>query len=245
MLHEFSREELIIGEEKLDTLRSKHVAVFGVGGVGSYVAEAFARCGIGSIDLYDNDTVSLTNINRQLIALHSTVGKDKVTVMKERIRDINPLCIVKAYKLFIDNASVDNVDFSMYDYVIDAVDTVTAKLLIIERCKMQKIPIISSMGTGNKLHPELFEVADISKTSVCPLAKVMRKELKDRGIKDVKVLYSKEQPIKPKESDEVSGKRQTPGSIAFSPSVAGLIIAGEAVRDMISEGYSSELRNCE
>lgn len=241
MLHEFSREELIIGEEKLNLLRGKHVAVFGIGGVGSYVAEAFARCGIGYIDLYDNDVVSLTNINRQLIALHSTVGRDKVSVMQERIQDINPLCIVKANKVFIDKNTVDNVPFSMYDYIVDAVDTVTAKLLIIEKCHELDVPVISSMGTGNKLHPELFEIADISKTSVCPLAKVMRKELKDRGIKGVKVLYSKEQPIKPEASEEVGGKRQIPGSIAFVPSAAGLMIAGEAVRDLIKEGETDEV----
>ncbi|MGN0395158.1 MAG: ThiF family adenylyltransferase [Coprococcus sp.] len=241
MVHEFSRQELIIGEEKLNILRNKHVAVFGVGGVGSYVTEAFARCGIGKIDLYDNDKVSLTNINRQLIALHSTVGRDKVLVMKERILDINPACIVKDCKVFIDKNTVDNIDFSMYDYVIDAVDTVTAKLLIIERCKEKNVPVISSMGTGNKLHPELFEIADISKTSVCPLAKVMRKELKARKIEGVKVLYSKELPVKPGESEEISGKRQTPGSMAFTPSAAGLIIAGEAVRDMIKEGETNEV----
>ncbi len=241
MLHEFSREELIIGEDNLNLLRDKHVAVFGIGGVGSYVAEAFARCGIGHIDLYDNDKVSLTNINRQLIALHSTVGRDKVSVMQERIHDINPLCIVKANHVFIDKNTVDNVPFSMYDYVVDAVDTVTAKLLIIEKCHASGIPVISSMGTGNKMHPELFEITDISKTSVCPLAKVMRKELKDRGIKGVKVLYSKEQPIKPEASGETSGKRQIPGSIAFVPSAAGLMIAGEAVRDLIKEGEANEV----
>lgn len=235
MLHEFSREELIIGRTGLDILNNKHVAIFGIGGVGSYVAEAFARSGIGHIDLFDNDEVSLTNINRQLVALHSTVGRSKVDVMKERILDINPKCDVNANNIFVDKNTVDNISFSMYDYVVDAVDTVTAKLLIIEHCRRLDIPVISSMGTGNKLHPEMFEITDINKTSVCPLAKVMRKELRDRGISGVKVLYSKEIPVKPEVSDEITSKRQVPGSISFVPSVAGLIIAGEAVRDMIKE----------
>ncbi len=235
MLHEFSREELIIGRTGLNALNNKHAAIFGIGGVGSYVAEAFARCGIGHIDLFDNDEVSLTNINRQLVALHSTVGRSKVDVMKERILDINPKCDVNANNIFVDKNTVDNISFSMYDYVVDAVDTVTAKLLIIEHCRRLDIPVISSMGTGNKLHPEMFEITDINKTSVCPLAKVMRKELRDRGISGVKVLYSKEIPVKPEASDEITSKRQVPGSISFVPSVAGLIIAGEAVRDMIKE----------
>lgn len=235
MLHEYSRMELLIGEEGLKRLKNARVAVFGIGGVGSYVTEALARCGIGTLILVDNDQVSLTNLNRQLIALHSTVGQAKTEVMKDRIRDINPEIVVHTYETFFMEDTAELFDFSSYDYVVDAVDTVTAKLLLIEMAAAAGTPVISSMGTGNKLDPGRFEITDISKTSVCPLAKVMRRELKKRGIKKCKVLYSKEEPIKSRESEESKGtaKRPVPGSIAFVPGTAGLMIAGEVVRDLL------------
>ena len=199
------------------------------GGVGSFAAEALARGGVGHITLVDGDTVSITNINRQLIALHSTVGKEKTAVMAERIADISPETEVETYPVVYGAENRDLLDFSTYDYVIDAIDTVTSKLILIEEAKKAGVPVISCMGTGNKFHPERFEVTDISKTSVCPLAKVMRKELKVRGIKNVKVVYSKEEPQKPAESPE-TGKRQIPGSLSFVPPVAGLLLAGEVIR---------------
>ena len=210
-------------------LRSARVALFGIGGVGSFAAEALARGGVGHITLVDGDTVSITNINRQLIALHSTVGKEKTAVMAERIADISPETEVETYPVVYGAENRDLLDFSTYDYVIDAIDTVTSKLILIEEAKKAGVPVISCMGTGNKFHPERFEVTDISKTSVCPLAKVMRKELKVRGIKNVKVVYSKEEPQKPAESPE-TGKRQIPGSLSFVPPVAGLLLAGEVIR---------------
>ena len=210
-------------------LRSARVALFGIGGVGSFAAEALARGGVGHITLVDGDTVSITNINRQLIALHSTVGKEKTAVMAERIADISPETEVETYPVVYGAENRDLLDFSTYDYVIDAIDTVTSKLILIEEAKKTGVPVISCMGTGNKFHPERFEVTDISKTSVCPLAKVMRKELKVRGIKNVKVVYSKEEPQKPAESPE-TGKRQIPGSLSFVPPVAGLLLAGEVIR---------------
>ncbi len=205
------------------------MALFGIGGVGSFAAEALARGGVGHITLVDGDTVSITNINRQLIALHSTVGKEKTAVMAERIADISPETEVETYPVVYGAENRDLLDFSTYDYVIDAIDTVTSKLILIEEAKKAGVPVISCMGTGNKFHPERFEVTDISKTSVCPLAKVMRKELKVRGIKNVKVVYSKEEPQKPAESPE-TGKRQIPGSLSFVPPVAGLLLAGEVIR---------------
>ena len=205
------------------------MALFGIGGVGSYAAEALARGGVGHITLVDGDTVSITNINRQLIALHSTVGKEKTAVMAERIADISPETEVETYPVVYGVENRDLLDFSIYDYVIDAIDTVTSKLILIEEAKKAGVPVISCMGTGNKFHPERFEVTDISKTSVCPLAKVMRKELKVRGIKNVKVVYSKEEPQKPAASTE-TGKRQIPGSLSFVPPVAGLLLAGEVIR---------------
>ena len=220
-LNIFSRAELLLGEEALHKLRSARVALFGIGGVGSFAAEALARGGVGHITLVDGDTVSITNINRQLIALHSTVGKEKTAVMAERIADISPETEVETYPVVYGAENRDLLDFSTYDYVIDAIDTVTSKLILIEEAKKAGVPVISCMGTGNKFHPERFEVTDISKTSVCPLAKVMRKELKVRGIKNVKVVYSKEEPQKPAESPE-TGKRQIPGSLSFVPPVAGL-----------------------
>lgn len=228
-LNIFSRAELLLGEEALHKLRSARVALFGIGGVGSFAAEALARGGVGHITLVDGDTVSITNINRQLIALHSTVGKEKTAVMAERIADISPETEVETYPVVYGAENRDLLDFSTYDYVIDAIDTVTSKLILIEEAKKAGVPVISCMGTGNKFYPERFEVTDISKTSVCPLAKVMRKELKGRGIKNVKVVYSKEEPQKPAESPE-TGKRQIPGSLSFVPPVAGLLLAGEVIR---------------
>ena len=228
-LNIFSRAELLLGEEALHKLRSARVALFGIGGVGSFAAEALARGGVGHITLVDGDTVSITNINRQLIALHSTVGKEKTAVMAERIADISPETEVETYPVVYGAENRDLLDFSTYDYVIDAIDTVTSKLILIEEAKKAGVPVISCMGTGNKFHPERFEVTDISNTSVCPLAKIMRKELKVRGIKNVKVVYSKEEPQKPAESPE-TGKRQIPGSLSFVPPVAGLLLAGEVIR---------------
>ena len=236
MLNQFSRTELLIGRDGLNKLLESYVAVFGVGGVGGYVVEALVRSGVGSLDLIDNDKVALTNINRQIIATHSTIGMYKVDVAENRAKDINPAIQIHTYKTFFTPQTADEFDFSQYDYVVDAIDTVVGKLELIEQSKKANVPIICSMGAGNKMHPELFEVADISKTSVCPLAKVIRQELKKRRIKGVKVVYSKEIPLKPSKSDEtVSGKKQIPGSNAFVPSAAGLIIAGEVIRDLISQ----------
>lgn len=237
MLHEYSRMELLTGEEGLRRLRQAKVAVFGIGGVGSYTVEALARCGIGTLILVDNDVVSLTNINRQLIALHSTIGQDKTKVMKERIRDIDPEIVVHTYETFFMEDTAELFDFRSYDYVVDAVDTVTAKLLLIEKASEAQVPVISSMGTGNKLDPGRFEITDISRTSVCPLAKVMRRELKKRGIRKCKVLYSKEEPIRNSNSEESKGTagRPVPGSISFVPGTAGLMIAGAVVRDLLGE----------
>ena len=223
----FIRTKLLIGSEKLDILRRKHVAVFGVGGVGGYVCEALARCGIGRFTIVDRDTVNESNINRQIIALTSTVGRSKVDVMKERMCDINPDVYIEACEVFYLPQNASEFDFTKYDYVVDAVDTVTAKLQIITAAKEANVPVISSMGAGNKLDPSLFRIADISKTSVCPLAKVMRRELKNRGLKDVKCVYSTEEAIKP-EGNEI-------GSIAFVPSVAGLLIASEVIKDLIEQ----------
>ena len=223
----FIRTKLLIGSEKLDILRTKHVAVFGVGGVGGYVCEALARCGIGRFTIVDRDTVNESNINRQIIALTSTVGRAKVDVMKERMCDINPDVYIEACEVFYLPQNASEFDFTKYDYVVDAVDTVTAKLQIITAAKEANVPVISSMGAGNTLDPSLFRIADISKTSVCPLAKVMRRELKNRGLKDVKCVYSTEEAIKP-EGNEI-------GSIAFVPSVAGLLIASEVIKDLIEQ----------
>lgn len=233
MKQEFSRTALLLGEEGLHKLQHARVAIFGIGGVGGYVAEALARSGIGALDLIDRDIVSLSNINRQIIALHSTVGKYKAEVMKDRIHDISPDTQVSAKVCFFLPENAQQFDFSQYDYVVDAVDTVSAKIQIIVQAKEAGVPVISSMGAGNKLDPSRFEVADIYKTSVCPLAKVMRRELKKRNIKDVKVVYSKEEPIRPIENvrDEESGK-VIPGSLAFVPSAAGLILASQVVRDL-------------
>lgn len=235
MINEFSRTELLLGEEAMNKLMNASVMVLGVGGVGSHCIEALARAGVGSLILVDNDTVSLTNINRQSIAFHSTVGKYKTEVMKEKIADINPECEVKTHEMFVLPENIDLLFENKVDYIIDAIDTVTAKLSLVEKAKELNIPIISSMGTGNKLHGELFEITDISKTSVCPLCKVMRKELKARGIYHLKVLYSKEQPLKPvgETKEDTGSRRAIPGSVSFVPPVAGLLIAGEVIRDII------------
>lgn len=235
MQNAFSRMEILLGEDGVNKLASAKIAVFGLGGVGSYVVEALARCGVGSLTLVDHDTVSLTNINRQLLALRSTVGRSKVQVAKERIRDIDENILVHTYETFYNEDTAGMFDFHSFDYIVDAVDTVTAKLLLIERSKACGVPILSCMGTGNKLNPSRFEITDISKTSVCPLAKVMRTELRKRGIRKVKVLYSKEKPVKITETEEKKGntERPVPGSVAFVPGVAGLMIAGEVVRDIL------------
>ena len=236
MLNQFSRTELLIGKDGIQKLQNSRIAVFGIGGVGGYVVEALARSGIGAIDLIDNDKVSLTNINRQIIATHKTIGKYKVDAAEERIKEINPSVKITKYNMFFTPETSEKIDFTKYNYVVDAIDTVSGKLEIIEQAKKAGVPVISSMGAGNKMHPELFEVTDIFKTSVCPLAKVIRQELKKRGIKKVKVVYSKEIPLKPRKSSEEipEGKRQIPGSNAFVPSAAGLIISGEVIRDLIN-----------
>lgn len=232
-MNAFSRTELLLGGENMERLKKARVAVFGVGGVGSYVAEALARSGVGRLDLIDRDTVSLTNINRQIFALHSTLGKYKVDVARERILDINPEAIVNAYSIFYLPETAEQFDFTEYDYVVDAIDTVAGKLMLAEQADRAGTPIISSMGAGNKLNAAAFEVADIYETSVCPLARVMRRELKKRGIPRLKVVYSREMPLSPigGDSEDPSG-RQAPGSIAFVPSAAGLIIAGEVIQDL-------------
>ncbi len=234
MSEQFSRTELLIGKEGIEKLSKSHVAVFGIGGVGGYVVEALIRSGIGAIDIIDNDTVCESNINRQIYATTKTIGKNKVDVAKERILEINPNIKVKTFQMFFTPQTADEFDFSNYDYIVDAIDTVVGKLSLIEKAKEYEVPIICSMGAGNKLDPTKFEVADISKTSVCPLARVIRTELKKRKIKDVKVVYSKEPPIKPNSTLNSQTNKQTPGSIAFVPSVAGLIIAGEVIKDIIS-----------
>ena len=230
MQNQFLRTELLIGKEKIEKLKNSKVAIFGLGGVGSYVLEACVRAGIGNLVLVDKDEVDITNLNRQIIATRKTIGKPKVEVAKERILEINPEANVEIYQEFFMPETKGILDESI-DYIVDAVDTVTAKIELVVRANKLNIPIISSMGTGNKLDPTKFEVADIYKTSVCPLAKVMRKELKTRGIKKLKVVYSKEEPIKRQANNEV--RKQVPASISFVPSVAGLIIAGEVIKDIL------------
>ena len=248
MLDQFSRTQLVFGKEAMDKLKGSRVAVFGIGGVGGYTVEALVRSGVGAIDIIDDDKVCLTNINRQIFATRKTVGKYKVDVAKERIEEINPDCKVTAFKTFYMPETADQFDFTQYDYVVDAIDTVTGKIALIENAKKAGTPIISSMGAGNKVDPTAFEVTDIYKTSVCPLAKVMRYELKRRGIRKLKVVYSKEKPIPPIDDMAIScrqhcicppgtarkctQRRQVPGSTAFVPSVVGLIIAGEVIKDI-------------
>ncbi len=231
-MNEFARTALLIGEDGLEKLKNSRVAVFGIGGVGGYAVEALARSGVGALDLIDNDKICPTNVNRQIIATTKTVGRYKVDVMAERISEINPYCKVSAHKLFFMPTPPNMLDFSQFDYVLDAIDTVTGKLHIIKCAKECGVPVISCMGAGNKLDPTAFEIADISETSVCPLAKVMRRELKKSGIEGVKVVYSKEEPVAPKTDFKEGEKRQTPASIAFVPSVAGLIAAGEIIKDL-------------
>ncbi len=233
-MEQFARTELLIGKDGGQKLKDSKVAIFGIGGVGSFVLEGLARAGVGKFILVDNDDVSETNINRQLIATHKTVGKAKVEVAKERVLEINPNAEIEIYKEFFMPETVGIIDESV-SYIVDAIDTVTAKLELVERANKMNIPIISSMGTGNKLDPTRFEITDINKTSVCPLAKVMRKELRQRGIKKLKVLYSKEEPVQIDYSNFVSddSKKNPPASISFVPSVAGLIIAGEVIKDLI------------
>lgn len=242
-MHQFQRTELLIGKNGLEKLQAAHVAVFGVGGVGGYVVEALARTGIGEITIVDNDDVSLTNINRQIIATHDTIGRSKVEVMAERIASINPDCKTHLYQTFFLPENASSFNFKYYDYVVDAVDTVAAKIALVLQAQEANTPIISSMGTGNKLNPAMFEVTDIYKTSVCPLARVMRQTLKKRGVKKLKVVYSKEIPIEQIQdvelqeniSNENSTKRAVPGSTAFCPPVAGLIIASEVVKDLLKK----------
>jgi tRNA A37 threonylcarbamoyladenosine dehydratase len=230
-----ARTRLLLGDEGMARLRKARVAVFGLGGVGGYVVEALARSGIGALDLVDHDTISITNLNRQLLATQATIGKDKASVAAERVSAIDPAIQVNAIKLFYGPDTADQFNFSQYDYVVDAIDTVTGKLALVTAAQAAGTPIISSMGTGNKLDPTKFQIADISKTSVCPLARIMRKECAKRGIKHLKVLFSTEDPLSPgsESSEELpEGRRSLPGSVAFVPSVAGLIIAGEVIRDL-------------
>ena len=230
---QFSRTAYVFGEQSIEKLNNAKVAVFGVGGVGGYICEALARAGVGRIDIFDRDTVSVSNINRQIIALHSTVGESKVDVMKRRILDINPECEVGAFNMFYLPENADRVDLNVYDYIADAVDTVAAKLEIIERANKLGIRVISAMGAGNKTDPTKFEVADISKTTVCPLARVMRRELKARGINHLRVVYSTEPARAGGPVDAVTGK-SVPGSLSFVPSVMGLIMAGEIIKDIVN-----------
>lgn len=241
MDNQFSRTELLFGKDAMEKLRNARVAIFGVGGVGGHTVEALVRSGIGAIDIIDDDKVCLSNINRQIIATMSTVGEYKVDVAKNRLLDINPDCKVTAYKTFYTPETSAEFDFSLYDYVVDAIDTVTGKIGLVMQANEAGVPIISSMGAGNKVDPTAFEVTDIYKTSVCPLAKVMRYELKKRGVRKLKVVYSREQPIKPVSTENTADdgsthtkRRATPGSNAFVPSVAGLIIAGEVIKDLIN-----------
>lgn len=238
MLNQFSRTALLIGPEAITKLQRSRVAIFGIGGVGGYVAEALARSGVGTFDLIDNDTVALTNLNRQIIATHATLGQPKVQVMAERIHAINPEAIVNVHQCFFLPENAHEFDFSKYDYVVDAVDTVAAKIAIIMAAKAAGVPVISSMGAGNKMDPGKFQVADIFKTSVDPLARVMRQEMKKRGVKKLKVVYSTELPLTPLDAEsechaEAPQRRALPGSTAFTPSAAGLLLASEVVKDLI------------
>ncbi len=237
MENQFSRTERLLGKENMEKLAAARVCIFGIGGVGGYVAEALARSGVGHLELVDNDVICLSNLNRQIIATHETLGQYKVDVMKERILSINPTAEVTVYKCFYLPETRAQFDFTNYDYVVDAIDTVAGKIALVLQAEESGTPVISSMGAGNKLDPAAFQVADIYQTSVCPLAKVMRRELKRRGVKKLKVVYSKEQPVAVQNDEESllsSPRRSIPGSIAFVPSVAGLIIAGEVVKDLVN-----------
>ena len=251
MLDQFSRTELIFGKDAMEKIFNSHVAVFGIGGVGSYTAEALVRSGVGAIDIFDDDKVCITNINRQLFATRKTVGKYKVDVAEERLIEINPNVKITKHNVFFTNENAEEIDFSKFDYIVDAIDTVTGKIALVMKASENNVPIISAMGAGNKIDPTRFEVSDIYKTEVCPLAKIMRSELKKRGIKKLKVVYSKEMPIAPKVTENVCGesncicppdtkrkcsdRRQIPGSNAFVPPVVGLIIAGEVIKDLIAD----------
>ena len=235
MKEQFIRTAMLLGADALPKLQAARVAVFGIGGVGGYTVEALARSGIGHIDLIDSDTVSRSNINRQILATHSTVGLPKVEAAKQRILDINPDCIVRTHRVFYTPETADQFDFTQYDYIVDAIDTVTGKLQLVQRAVDVGTPIICCMGTGNKLDASAFEVSDISKTTMCPLARIIRKELSKRGIRHLKVIYSKEEALTPtgwEEEAAALGKRQIPGSVAFVPGAAGLILAGEVIRDL-------------
>ena len=237
MSDRFQRTEMLLGPEAMHRLGKARVAVFGVGGVGGYVVEALARSGVGALDLIDKDVVDETNINRQLLALTSTIGRPKVEVAAERVKDISPDCVVTAYQTFFLPDTKEQFDFSQYDYVVDAIDTVTGKLALIEAAREAGTPIISSMGTGNKTEASLLEVADLYETSVCPLARIMRRECRRRGIEHLKVVYSREKPLRPLEKIQTpgeKGRRDIPGSTAFVPGAAGLILAGEVVKDLIA-----------
>ena len=242
MLNEFSRTELLLGQAAMARLFSARVAVFGIGGVGSFAAEALARAGVGAIDLFDDDKVCLTNINRQLIATHKTIGKKKVDVMRDRILEINLKCAVTAHECFYGADNAEEYDLSVYDYIVDAIDTVSSKLLLIERAYQANVPVISCMGAGNKLDPTRFLVADIYATSVCPLARVMRRELKKRGIPALKVVYSTEEAVQPLEAEEQrrGSQRPVPGSVSFVPPVAGFILASEVVKDIAAKPAREE-----
>lgn len=243
MADQYSRTRLLLGQDGLEKLRNAHIALFGLGGVGGYAAEALARAGVGHMDLIDDDTISITNLNRQILATHSSVGKYKVDVAADRIRDIDPSIEVRTFRTFYLPETAQQFDFSQYDYILDAIDTVTGKLMLIAQAKEAGTPVISCMGTGNKLDATAFEVADISKTSGCALARIMRKECAKRGIKGVKVVFSKELPLEPLEDPddplepqrEGSSRRSTPGSTAFVPGVAGLIMAGEVIKDLTAK----------
>lgn len=232
-MEQYARTEMLIGKAGVAKLRNARVAVFGIGGVGGHAVEALARSGVGALDLIDNDTVGESNINRQIVALHSTVGRRKTEVMAERIKDIDPHIAVTEHNVFFLPETAEALDFTKYDYVVDAIDTVSGKLALIEKAKAAGVPVISAMGAGNKLDPTAFAVADIEKTSVCPLARVMRRELKKRGVKGVKVVYSKEEPIAPQTDEKTANGKPVPASIAFAPSVMGLIVASEVIKDLI------------
>ena len=235
MKEEFLRTAMLLGEDAVAKLNQARVAIFGIGGVGGYTLEALARAGVGALDLIDNDTVSRSNINRQILATHSTVGMEKVEAGKRRVLDINPECVVRTWQVFYTPETADQFDFTQYDYIVDAIDTVTGKLQLVQAAKAAGTPIICCMGTGNKLDASAFQVEDISKTSMCPLARIMRKELSKRGIKHLKVVYSQEEALTPtgwEEEAKALGKRQIPGSVSFVPGAAGLILAGEVIKDI-------------
>lgn len=234
MQSQFSRTELLLGREAMNRIQNSRIAIFGIGGVGGYAVEALARSGVGTLDLFDNDVICETNLNRQIIATHKTIGQYKVDAAKDRILDINPKAVVNTYRLFYMPDVADQIDLSVYDYILDAIDTVTGKIEIVVRASAAAVPVISSMGAGNKMDAAVFEVADIYKTSVCPLARVMRRELKARGIKSLKVVYSRELPRKPigECQEEAVGRRQIPASNAYVPAAAGLIMAGEVIQDL-------------